>query len=356
MSQGKSTAPFIWKRPELKVKFLYRGSSKKGSSERLIRQFPGRNTQWGSCSFDFEMNSREYDWLVVYHDLPKSGALLSQEKLACPQEQTILLTAEPSTITALGPAYLRQFGYILTFQEPWAVKHPKVVFHPPGLMWFYGIPFDGGQVLSWDQMAAMPPLPKKNMISTVCSERAGKTTLHADRVDFTWKLKKFLPELDIFGHGVNPMNDKAEALDSYMFHIVVENHIYKHHITEKLPDAFLGYTLPFYHGAPNASDYFPKDSFIPIDVRNFKRSQDIIRSHLSNNEYNDRLPYIMEARRRVLEEENLFAILNKTICEKRKEIKTKTMGKAIRSRSTLRLINPIYGLCSLLQKAGKNIK
>ena len=42
-----------------------------------------------------------------------------------------------------------------------------------------------------------------------------------------------LPELDIFGHGVNPMNDKAEALDPYRFHIAVENHVYDHHLTEK---------------------------------------------------------------------------------------------------------------------------
>ena len=44
-----------------------------------------------------------------------------------------------------------------------------------------------------------------------------------------------------------------------------------------LPDAFLGYTLPFYHGCPNANEYFPPESFIPIDINDLDRTADIIR-------------------------------------------------------------------------------
>lgn len=85
------------------------------------------------------------------------------------------------------------------------------------------------------------------------------------------------------------MNDKAEALDPCRYHIAVENHVYNHHLTKKLPDAFLGCTLPFYHGALNAADYFPKESFIPIDINDYARARVIIQSHLANNEYADRL-------------------------------------------------------------------
>ena len=123
------------------------------------------------------------------------------------------------------------------------------------------------------------------------------------------------------------MNDKAEALDSYQFHIAVENHVYDHHITEKLPDAFLGYTLPFYHGAPNTEEYFPKESFIPIDINDYKRSREIIRFHLENNEYEDRLPFIIEARRRVLEEQNLFGIIASKIAEQDAKITRTTMAR-----------------------------
>jgi len=330
---------------------MHRGLKRGHSIEGFLRQFPGSFPQWGDCLFDFDLDCRDYDWLVVYHNLPKADTFFTEERLCCPRERTLLLTGEPSTITVFGRDYFRQFGCILTFQEPWAVQHPNVVFHHPGLIWHYGLPYGEGNFISWDQMAETSPPHKDRLISTVCSKRTGNITLHSTRVDFTWRLKDELDELDVFGHGVRPMTDKAEALDPYMFHIAVENHVFNHHLTEKLPDAFLGYTLPFYHGAPNASAYFPKESFIPININNYERSRDIIKSHLANNEYEDRLPYIIEARRRVLKEQNLFAIISDTISRQEKQISTATMGKVIRNRSTMRLKNPLAGLRSLAEKA-----
>jgi hypothetical protein len=345
-----SAAP-DWAEPRLKVKFMHRGLGRGRSADYFLRQFPGTRPQWEECAFDFDLDCRDYDWLVVYHDLPPGPTLFTEERLACPRERTLLITGEPSTITVFGRDYLRQYGTILTFQEPWAMRHPNVVFHHPGLIWHYGMPFDRKGYITWDRMASTPPPAKTRTISTVCSERTGNVTLHSTRVAFTWRLKDELPELEIFGHGVRPMNDKAEALDPYMFHIAVENHVYRHHLTEKLPDAFLGYTLPFYHGAPNTADYFPRDSFIPIDINNYRRTRDIIRHHLANNEYRDRLPHIIEARRRVLEEQNLFAIVSRTIRAQEKRITATTPGRVIRNRSTMRLKNPLAGLRSLIEKA-----
>ncbi|BCL62673.1 hypothetical protein DGMP_33660 [Desulfomarina profundi] len=348
--ESEAAASVSGKEGLITVKFMHRGLKRGGSPEGFLRQFPGGIPQWKNCRFVFDVDFREYDWLVVYHDLPEDG-FLTEEKLACSRERTMLITGEPSTITVFGSDYLRQFGCILTFQEPWAMKHPDCIYHHPGLVWHYGLPFGGGEFITYDEIAAMKPPEKTKTISTVCSQRKGNITLHSTRVDFTWRLKDDLPELDIFGHGVNPMDDKAEALDPYQYHIAVENHVYNHHLTEKLPDAFLGYTLPFYHGAPNAADYFPKESFIPIDINDYNRSREIISSHINNNEYEDRLPYIIEARRRVLEEENLFAILDRQISKKNEEIKTETAGKVIRNRSTMRIKNPVAGVRSLSQKA-----
>jgi hypothetical protein len=339
-----------WGTPTTRVKFMHRGLEKGRSAEGFLRQFPGLFPQWGNCIFDFDLESTDYDWLVVYQDLPPSGNYFTEEKLQCPKEKTLLITQEPSSITVFSKDYINQFGAVLTFQEPWAMRHPNVIYHHPGLLWHYGLPFDGGPFITWDQMERMEPPAKTKLLSTVCSQRTGNVTLHSTRVDFTWRLKDDVPELDIYGHGVNPMNDKAEALDSYKFHIVVENHVYDHHVTEKLPDAFLGYTLPFYHGAPNTEEYFPKESFIPIDINDYKRSREIIRFHLGNNEYEDRLPFIIEARRRVLEEQNLFGIIASKIAEQDAKRTRATMGKVIRNRSTMRIKNPLAGLRSLGEK------
>jgi hypothetical protein len=334
-----------------RVKFMHRGLRRGHSAEGLLRQFPGVFPRWGDCYFDFDVDCREYDWLVVYQDLPKDDGVFTEERLCCPQERTMLITGEPSTITVFGTDYLRQFGCILTFQEPWAMRHDNVIFHHPGLIWYYGLPFGPGEFVTWDRLVATPPPSKTRLISTICSQRSGNLTLHSARVDFTARLKRDLPELEVFGHGVKAMNDKAEALDPYTFHIAVENHVYDHHLTEKLPDAFLGYTLPFYHGAPNAADYFPKESFIPININDYRRAREIISSHLANNEYQDRLPFIIEARRRVLEEENLFAIIDRQIAVQERRITTTTLGRVIRNRATMRLKNPFAGIRSLAEKA-----
>ncbi|MBM9605035.1 glycosyltransferase family 10 domain-containing protein [Desulfopila inferna] len=348
---GRQTCSPRWNNHSFRVKFLHRGLERGNSAAGLLRQFPGCFPQWGNCLFTFDVDDREYDWLVVYQDLPRSKSFFTEEKLCCPREKTILITGEPSSISIFGTDYLKQFGRILSFQEPWAMRHPNVFFHHPGLIWYYGLPFgEEGRFITWDELSDTAPLRKSRSLSTVCSQRRGEVTLHSARVDFTKALKADIPELDIYGHGVLPMQDKAEAIAPYRFHLVIENHVYQHHLTEKMPDAFLGYALPFYHGAPNGSAYFPKDSFIPIDIGNYRKSLEIIRYHLANNEYQDRLPAIIEARRRVLEEQNLFAILHRLINDTNGKITKTTMGKVIRNRSTMRIKNPVAGIRSLSQK------
>ena len=337
-----------------RVKLVSRGAFAAISRNAFRRQLPDKAPEWGEYRFFFDMDCDEYDWLVIYHDLPARGknSWLSYEELRCPRERTLLLTGEPSSITVFGREYLRQFGCVLTSQEPWAMRgHPNVIYHHAGLVWHYGFPFDGSPPRGWDSLAAMVPPEKTKTIATVCSQRVGRPTLHSARVAFTHKLQQELPEMDVFGHGVRNMVDKAEALDPYKYHITVENHVYPHHLTEKLPDAFLGYTLPFYHGAPNAADYFPKESFIPIDILDYPRSRDIILSTLRNNEYEDRLPYIREARRRVLEEENLFALLVRIMEDQEKKISPGKLEGRIYNRQSLRLVNPLVGLHSLTEKA-----
>ncbi len=318
--------------------------------DRWLRQFPDNVPEWGRCRFVFDIESEEYDWLVVYHDLYRAPWSLSIEKLRCPRKNTILITTEPSTITVYGSDYLHQFGTVLTSQEPWAISHPNPIFSQPGLIWFYGFPLSGGKIRSYDEMKATAAPVKTKIISTVCSNRRGKLTLHNKRYCFTAQLKSAIQELDIYGHGVKPMSDKAEELDPYQYHISIENHVYLHHLTEKLPDAFLGYTLPFYHGCPNAADYFPSDSFIPIDIGDFERTLNVIKSTIANNEYKDRLPYILEARRRVLEEYNLFAVLEREICLNDSKTTQSNPYGVIMNRQTLRIKKPLAGIRSIVEK------
>ncbi|MFZ9936129.1 MAG: glycosyltransferase family 10 domain-containing protein [Luteolibacter sp.] len=265
---------------------------------------------WKNCEFIFDATSRDYDWLAVYDRFPSvSGERFSLwcEKLACPPENTVFITVEPSSIKSYEPAFLSQFGHVLTGHEPWSIQHPGVIRSQPALRWFYG---NGGDHLkSLDEMISGKPMPKTLDISTVCSSKRQKHTLHRRRHDFTQKLKAAIPGLDVFGHGVRPMRDKAEALDSYRYHIAIENHRCDHHWTEKVSDAFLGWTLPFYYGCTNLKEYFPAESFIEIDIMDIDGAVSSIQQAISSREHENRLAAITEARNLVLTRYNLFAVL-----------------------------------------------
>jgi hypothetical protein len=299
----------VQQRPRIRVKFVAKGHQKY-HQDIFLRQFPRRKPVWGNCEFDFDPDAKSYDWLAVYDDLPPyEGERFSTriESLNCAPQHTSFITMEPSSIKTYGYDFLNQFGVIITSQERWAITNSQAVYTQPALRWFYG---DAPTRLrTWDQMVMEPPEHKTEQVSAVCSSKQQKNTVHADRYAFTMRLKQLLPEMALFGRGVCPIDDKADALDAFRYHVAVENHICQHHWTEKLADAFLGLTLPFYYGCPNADDYFPSDSYIPIDIHRPERAAARIQQAIDNNEYEQRLPAIREARRRVLEQYNLFSVV-----------------------------------------------
>ncbi|MDB5594708.1 MAG: glycosyltransferase [Hyphomicrobiales bacterium] len=308
------------------------------------RQLPGHGPDYHGCRFLFDLDEEDYDWLVVYDDLPTiPGERFSTRtmELACPPEHTILLTMEPSTIKLYGSAFLSQFGVVISSQEPEVIRHRGHVHSQAGLRWYYGL--GSTDMMNYDELSSTPPLDKTRVISTVCSSKRQRHTLHNLRWDFTQKLARLIPELEVFGHGVRAMDDKAEALGPYRYHVAVENFEGPHHWTEKLADSFLACTLPFYFGAPNAGDYFPEASFIPIDIHDAEGAAEIIRGAIENNEWEKRLPAIMEARRRVLEEHNLFALVARHI-RRLDALAASAPGGTLRSRRAARKANPLAAL------------
>lgn len=318
----------------------------------LRHQLPGNIPEWGNCQYSFDPEDSDYDWLVVYDDLPaKHGEARKyrHEKLACPASHTLLTTSEPSSIKHFGNTYVRQFGCVITSQEAWALPHPDRIHSQAGLHWFYGV---GSQhIIPFDDMIAHPPLDKAHDLSMVFSPKRMRHTLHHQRFNFMRNLMRLMPEMHVYGRGARPLDDKAKALDAYRYSVAIENYIGPHHWTEKLSDAFLGLTLPFYAGCTNAADYFPAESFIPIDIKDPAGAARIIRQAILDKEYEKRLPAIMEARRRVLFEHNFFAVISREI-EKRHHAETQTGDHGvIYSRHALRKKSVSHGLRDVYGKA-----
>lgn len=332
----------------VRVKFLSRLDPREWA-----RYFPNEDGVWGNCHFIFQRDEARYDWLVVYDDIPAAPGQTRNtacEPLSCPPQNSILVTTEPSSIKAYGKDFAGQFGHILTSQPAWALPHPQRHFQQAANHWFYG---SGSQKwMAREEMLKGPTeADKAHTISTIYSSKRQWHTMHAQRFAFIQRMRELLPEMDVFGRGATPMDDKAEALAPYRYHLAVENHIAPHHITEKLTDAFLGRCLPFYAGAPNTTDYFPADSFVPIDIRDPEGAARTIHAAISADAWAQRLEAIDEARRRTLEEHHVFAVIARIIEQSASSTPAPAQARStILSRHAWRKTHPIGALMHMGEK------
>lgn len=331
---------------KIRVKFMAR------PEERIWRhQLPVAAPVWGMCEFIFDVNETEYDWLVVYDDLPPAQGerrSMRVERLACDANKTILVTSEPSSIKSYFTDFTDQFGTVLTSQPEWALPHPNRLYQQPALQWFYGVGADSE--INFSQMQESVATDKREMISIVGSSKQQTHTLHALRFQFINTLKERCNTLKVFGREDIPMDDKAEAVRPFRFHVAVENHYSKHHWTEKLADAYLGEAVPVYVGCPNITDYFPEDSHIALDVTDPNSAAEIING-LTEEEYLKRRPAVLEAKRRVLFEYNLFAVLSNYIEKTEKvPLEEQQVSTTLSSRRALIKRNPVTALKHLYQK------
>ena len=69
----------------------------------------------------------------------------------------------------------------MTYQEPWAISHPNLIFSHAGEHWFYGL--SSTRALSYDELKRARPPDKPKLISTVCSSKRQRHTLHAVPTD-----------------------------------------------------------------------------------------------------------------------------------------------------------------------------
>lgn len=295
----------------IRVKFV--SKTKEDEIDALWRPLlPKGSYTIGDCHFTFNADADAYDFLVAYEDLPPlmgQKRIERRERLACAPINTLLLTTEPSSIRIDGPHYTRQFGHIWTAKHPTLVRHPRQIRETPPLRFFYGRNMaDGPHLNIPDQV------PEKTAdLSAMSSTKAMAHTVHAQRLAFMLALKERLgDDLQLFGRGLRPVDDKAEAMAPYRYHVAVENHVEPGHFTEKLTDCFVAGCLPFYFGDPAYSAVFPADSVVPIDIRDLEGAIKIMRDAIASNQFEQRSAVLADARNITLERFNtLRAVANK---------------------------------------------
>lgn len=258
----------------------------------LLRQTPHGTGRWKDCQFHVHTEIEECDAWFIFDGLEKP------EQTNCPPDNVFFFASEPPAFKTYDQRWLEKFPHVLTYNP--RLRHPGRLQSPLGVHWFVE--------KNYEELSSREFPTKDQSLSVICSKKT-TTPGHRQRLCFVEKLGERMP-VDLFGRGFTPIQDKWDGLAPYRYSVAIENDSYPDYWTEKIADCFLAGTVPLYYGCPNISDYFPADAFIPLDIQDEQAAFHLLQTSLSDSDYVRRLPALAEAKRRVLEDYNLFNLIS----------------------------------------------
>jgi hypothetical protein len=141
---------------------------------------------------------------------------------------------------------------------------------------------------------------KNKMVSIVASNKRFAVG-HRFRHEIIDKLHN-KHNFDLWGSGYNRFDDTPEErvkpFKDYRYNIVVENGRMDNYFTDKILDCFATGSIPIYCGDPKISEIFDERGFYTFNTID---ELDTILSSISIEDYNSKLPYIIENHNRFFE-------------------------------------------------------
>lgn len=262
----------------------------------LRRQTPNASFKWKNFTFT-EENVGECDYLVIL-EYPKRDFSINVNR-----NNIIHICQEPPNEVSNYRQYANK--QVSVNYNQLNIKNNNILSHG-ALPWHIDKDYDFLNNLKTDD------LQKDSKIVWVTSnQRSSKG--HEKRMIFLDKIKK-IPNINIFGRGINPIDDKWSVLSKSKYAIAYENFENGYYWTEKIIDCYLSYTMPIYFGCSNIESFFPKNSFIKIDP-NDKHIDLFLKEVMLSNKWEENLDEIKKARELILNKYQLFPFLYDKINE-----------------------------------------
>lgn len=276
------------------------------ANETFMRQLSDSFIKEGFFFFENSLEDRVWDMVVVYEGLK------TKLKINCKQGGLLFISGEPPYSMTYSDLFLSQFDHLISSHTNFKHKNNHLV--QQGLPWHIGIGHKTKCVnYNYKDLMEMSLIQKNKKISIITSNKLMMPG-HRQRMKFLNSIQtRFKGQIDVFGHGINPIDDKATALLDYQFNISIENSSIPDYWTEKLADPFLGYCVPIYYGCKNIDRYFVEDSVIKIDINNIEEALNTIEHVLLNSNalYAEKLKHLIDSRSKILTEYNLFNMLKR---------------------------------------------
>lgn len=258
----------------------------------LKRQTPNCSMMWKDLVFTEEPVS-ECDYLVVL-DYPKEDFSIKVNK-----KNVLHLSLEPPNEVSKYRQYANKKSSLIYNQLETKIKNDTVLSHG-ALPWHIDKDYDFLNNLELHE------LNKENKIVWITSNQRSSRG-HKKRMDFLGNIRK-LPFVELYGRGINPIDDKWEVLKNAKYAIAYENFKNDYYWTEKIIDCYLSYTMPIYYGCNSIENFFPKNSFIQLDP-NDRHIHLFLKEMVHSNLWEENIDAIIKARDLVLNEYQLFPFL-----------------------------------------------
>jgi hypothetical protein len=188
----------------------------------------------------------------------------------------VLVQIEPPTIMNLVnqiPQHKDKFDLILAWHPTVLSKCENSELFPFGSCWI-----DEGD----------RGLHEKTKTLSIISSNKRQTAGHRLRHEI---INSRLTNIDVFGRGYRPIDNKITGLKDYMFSLIIENDNTENWFTEKIIDCLVTGTVPVYWGCNNIGDYFNTNGF--IQFKNMEEFKKII-PNLTKETYVNMVPFIEE--------------------------------------------------------------
>jgi hypothetical protein len=170
---------------------------------------------------------------------------------------------------------------------------------------------------TYNELSSEPVVKDEDVaqiLSTVLSDKY-KDPGHIKRVDFVKFLENKGMDVHVYGgnkfewknyKGSPPYHEKDKAMFPYKYVFNAENHEIRNYYTEKLIDGILAECLVFYWGCPNIRDFIDERAFVKLDLADFEKDFATIKKAIEENWWEQRLPYIKEMKRHILNNLQFF--------------------------------------------------